>query len=108
MITAPIVKIRIDGEMRTAVVSNPIERGLRSHGLGKVGEPILPYLGARVEYAVVLPKDRRDLYVYEVNWDAVPKPNGKHPEMRLPWEELEAPDMPTLALFADEEIGAAQ
>jgi hypothetical protein len=111
MRTSSIVKIRIDNDVRVAIVNvcDPVTgaKFLRSHGLGNVGDPILPYLGRRAEgYSVVIPQDRRDLYVCEVRWDAPKQPNGRYPEVRLPWSELEAPDMPELEPFADTEVGA--
>jgi hypothetical protein len=109
--TSPLVKIRIDNDVRVGVVSvygpEANKKYLKSHGLGKVGEPILPYLGHRAEgYSIVIPRDRRDLYVCEVLWYATPGPRGRFPETRLPWSDLEAPDMPELEPFASEEIGA--
>jgi hypothetical protein len=109
--TCPIVKVRVDNDVRVAIVlatdHTTQNKFLRSHGLGKVGDPILPYLGMRAEgYAITIPRDRRDLYACEVMWDAKPGPHGRFPEVRLPWSDLEAPDMPELEPFASEEIGA--
>jgi hypothetical protein len=69
----------------------------------------LPYLGHRAEgYEIVIPKDRRDLYVFEIAWDAHPNERGRYPEVRLPWDALKAPDFPRLEPFADEELGASK
>jgi hypothetical protein len=106
---APIVKIGIHPGIsgtatRVAVVLDPETGQFRSHGMGSVGSPMLPYLSHRTEgYSLVLPEDRRDLYVFRINWDGAPNPKGRYPEVRLPWEELQAPDIPTLAPFAADE-----
>ena len=110
MSNAPIVKIGIhDSGVRVALVREPDSGHYRTHGLGTVGEPLLGFLGHRSEgYTIVLPLDRRDLYVYKINWDAAPNAKGRYPEIRLPWEALDTPDVPTLEPFADEEIGVSK
>ena len=97
---APIELIKLMGDARVAVTHDPQTGERTAHGLGRPGEPLLPYLGLRAEgYDLTLgpitPEVRR------VDFDAEPKPNGYFPLLYASWVELEAADLPTVDDLAD-------
>lgn len=66
----------------------------RMHGLGVVGEPLLPYLDHRAEgYLLTLPPDIRNLRVWERDWTRAPLKSGKQPKRYIPISALGAPDV---------------
>lgn len=91
--TAHVETIKILDKVRVCYVTNPATGAQASHGLGRVGDPILPYVGHRAEgYTLTLGRHVPELLY--VRFDAPPKRNRYYPTRFASWSELEAPDLP--------------
>jgi hypothetical protein len=97
MITKYIERVNIIGTSRVAKVRDGDREC--SHGLGLVGEDLMPYLGARSEgYEIALPDRPPAVYVIHVELPALP--SGFYRRSRVDWEALGAPDV-TLAEWGE-------
>lgn len=85
MLTKYIDRINILGATRIARV------GAESHGLGLVGQPLLPYLGARSAYEIALPD--RPVEVWAILVDLPRYASGHYRRARVDFDALGAPDV---------------
>jgi hypothetical protein len=98
MESVPLTGVSIIDGTRVTSVIDPDTGTRRVHGLGAVGEPILPYLDHRAEnyfLSVALPPDTPP--VFRVETSAPVLKSGRFPSTRVPWSALGAPDFDPFA-----------
>ncbi|OIH84230.1 hypothetical protein BLJ79_12240 [Arthrobacter sp. UCD-GKA] len=95
MLTLPIPGISIFDGARVATVTGP-DGKRHVHGLGAVGDPILPFLDHRTDpaggYVLTIAPAPDTPPVYRVNTHAEPLKSGRFPQERVPWSALGADD----------------
>lgn len=113
MQTVSIRAITLFNGTRVCSVIDPATGTKRTHGLGAVGDPILPYLDHRHEgYVLTIALGADAPAIYDVQTSAPPLSSGRFPSIRRPWSYLGASDfspfdgVPVEAALAIEE-GAA-
>lgn len=105
---APLRKVTLIEGRRIGQVVTP-DGAFRSHGLGLVGEPLIPYLGARAEgYEVSFPVNLGDVQIYEVDAAGERDLRGYYPQRRVPWAALGMPDEELDAIRAEAQRAAAE
>lgn len=93
MYDVPLKHITIFDGGRVTTIIHPVTGKKKTHGLGAVGDPILPFLDHRAEgYMLVIGTGPESPAIHEVDTKGMPNANGKLPSKRVPWSSLGADD----------------
>lgn len=104
MLHIPVPHVTILNGSRVTSVVHPGTGRKSTHGLGAVGDPIVPYLDHRSEgFMLEIPSGSATPPVWFVHTRAEPLASGRLPSQRVPWADLGAADFDP---FGDAEEGS--
>lgn len=93
MYDVPLRHITLFDGGRVTTIIHPVTGKKKTHGLGAVGDPILPFLDHRTEgYMLVILPGAESPAIHEVDTKGTPLASGKLPSKRVPWSALGADD----------------
>lgn len=93
----PLRRISVFRGSRVTTIIHPRTGERITHGLGSVGEPLVPYLDRSSDgYMLAIAPAPDATAVYVVDVDAEPLASGRFPQRRVPFADLGADDVDPL------------